>query len=899
MTTPHGYRNVLATDLDGTLIPFANQTQQQAALQWLHENHHAHSIGLVFVTGRNFHSVQEAITQFQLPIPDWIICNVGASIYQRTASGEFQVSRAYETTLDQIVSHLPISNLAAGFSSHPAMRLQREGNQTRHKLSYIAAADLLPALEIELQNHLQALAAPYSLITSVDPFDGDGMIDFLPQNVSKAFALDWWTQTNNVSPAQIVFAGDSGNDLAALIAGYRTILVGNADLTLAKKVHAAHRNYSGGAKFFAARQHATAGVLEGCRWFGLFPDDSLLDWHKLSFGANPISADSVAFKVWAPKHTQVEVEINDGSRVRRYALAEIPADPPDERSSTDRSGSGVFVAVIGGVSIGSLYMLRLGGQNTRPDPCSHFQPRGVHGPSQVIDHCSYPWTDAAWEGVAKKDCVIYEAHVGTMTAAGTYLALIDELDRLKQLGITAIELMPLAETPGRWNWGYDGVHLYAPKAAYGTPDDLKQLVDACHEKGLAIFLDVVYNHLGPEGNYLREFGPYFSAGHQTPWGDAFNFDAKDSHHVRNYIIQNAIYWLKEYHFDGLRLDAIHFMFDDSELPITVEIARAINAFQSTCQRKIHLIAESNIYDQSLLAHSTGDVYSAIWSDCLMHSIYSHAVPDVRLTPRKYTGAADIADALTHGYIFTAPQAVRAVRPAAAVSLPQPSERPYLESLIMALQTHDSVGNHPQGKRIHHLVDREFQMAAAPLFLLYPAIPMIFMGEERAAESAFRFFADFEDQGLRRAVDQGRQSEYPQHQWEGAIPPSDPQAFLNSKLSTWEQSDAAVVQWYQSLLAFRRAGIADAWLSAKRLTTSYQVANHVFRLQYLHHDHAIVICSQLLPKACPPSELIDPKIDIGNRGKPLFDSWENTASDPEKGNSRCWIYRSPLSPARSE
>ncbi len=451
---------------------------------------------------------------------------------------------------------------------------------------------------------------------------------------------------------------------------------------------------------------------------------------QLSFGATPQSANRTQFRVSAPKSRQLQVQMIDLANGREKIRS---------THSLDRDSEGIFSGVVDDCPAGSLYRYQLDGREARPDPYSRFQPLGVHGPSQVIDPNQFNWSDQLWPGISKRDLVVYELHVGSFTEQGTYLAAIEKLDELIELGINAIELLPVSQTPGRWNWGYDGVNYFAPRNTFGSPDDLKAFVDACHARKIAVILDVVYNHVGPEGNYLNEFGYYRSKKFGTPWGDSLNFCGRGSQRVREFIIANVLFWADEYHFDGLRLDAIHYMFDEQELSIVDEIRQQFRQYARTLDRTVHLIAESNIYDADLVG-KPGDEetsYDAIWSDCLMHSLYAHARPDIRLTNRTYQ-PEDLSEALQHAYVFSAPQAVRVDPQRRSLHHPD-GDRSYIESLIMALQTHDSVGNHPHGKRIHQLAGLEFQMAAAPLVLLYPSIPMIFMGEEWASGSALSIF----------------------------------------------------------------------------------------------------------------------------------------------------------------
>lgn len=564
-------------------------------------------------------------------------------------------------------------------------------------------------------------------------------------------------------------------------------------------------------------------------------------------GANPQANGTTRFEVWAPRASQVvleQIEIqNDRERlIQTHPLAAV--------------GEGLFAGEIAGVGPGDLYRYSLDGGPGRPDPRSRFQPRGVHGPSQVVDPAAYRWQDQNYRGVAKRDLVIYEMHVGSLTRQGTYTAAIDQLDRLRELGITAIELLPLAQSPGRWNWGYDGVNFFAPRNTFGTPEELKALVDACHARGIAVILDVVYNHVGPEGNYLAEFGPYRSPRRQTPWGDAFNFDGPGAGPVRQYVIDNLLFWLEEYHFDGVRLDAVHYMFDQSQPPILDAIRDAFQQYAAGVDRQLYLIGEANIYDAHLVGRPWQDEahHDALWSDCLMHSIYAVGIPELRLTNREY-GAQDLPEALEHAYLFSTPDAVR-VDEARRRQHHEAGERRYVESLITALQTHDSVGNHPHGQRLHQLTSVAFQCAAAPLILLYPSIPMIFMGEEMASESPFAFFADFEDPGLRAAVDRGRRDEYPHHAWADSPLPSDPRAFHDSCLEA-ASAHAEVTDWYRQLLRLRRRGLDAGWLDVRYLETSGDPDRHVYRLTYRTPMAEVVVMARLDGREAAPLAIEPP------------------------------------------
>ena len=443
-------------------------------------------------------------------------------------------------------------------------------------------------------------------------------------------------------------------------------------------------------------------------------------------GATPISSDQTLFRVWAPLRERVEVESVSSSQTRKYSLT--------------RDDSGYFSGTAP-IRCGHQYRYVLDDGVSRPDPVSRYQPNGVHGASQVVDHQTFRWSDDDWPGIAKRDLIIYELHIGTFTEQGTFQAAIQRIPELVELGVTAVELMPVAQSPGRWNWGYDGVNLFAVRNSYGTPDDFKTFVDSCHTAGLAVFLDVVYNHLGPEGNYLSDFGPYFSKRHRTPWGEALNFDGQHAEHVRRFVVDNAIEWLDNYHLDGLRLDAVHFMLDDSPLTILDDVRQAVTKFSANTQQTIHLIAEANVFDRDLLTeNSERTAYDATWCDCLMHSIYTSGVPELHLAHRPYEGAADLAEVLAHGYLYEHRDGkpIRISRDESFQVSQDETKRSPLASFVTALQTHDGVGNHPHGKRIHHLTSKSFQRAAAAITLLYPGIPLIFMGEESATDAPFPF-----------------------------------------------------------------------------------------------------------------------------------------------------------------
>jgi maltooligosyltrehalose trehalohydrolase len=556
-----------------------------------------------------------------------------------------------------------------------------------------------------------------------------------------------------------------------------------------------------------------------------------LDAHRW-WGAVVEPDGSTRFRVWAPALESLRLELQPvGDSQSRFEI-------------THRVERGFFERRLDGCPDGTRYRYVMPNGNLRPDPASRFQPEGVHGWSQVSDARAYAWGDGAWRGVPKSDLVIYELHAGTFTEQGTWLGAIDRLDELIELGVTAIELMPIAESPGRWNWGYDGVDLFAPRRTFGTPEELRQLVDAAHQRGLAVLLDVVYNHLGPEGNYWAEFGPYLSTRHRTPWGDAPNFDEDGSDVVRAFIIANATYWIDEFHFDGLRVDAVHCMADERDPHIVTEIGDAIAAMRARSGRELHLIAESNVYDPQILqaVDSGGHGWDALWCDDFLHSVFAILRPGDHMSSRHYHPHVDLDATLQRGFVFqgTLRQARR------RRTLEETSGEPpvALNSLVFAIQNHDFIGNHPQGQRLHQVASPAAQKAAAALLMLYPAIPMLFMGEEFACPNPFYFFVDFTDQHLRAAVEQGRRREYPQHDWNNVASPLAPEAFEHSRIGAAAKGDRQMYDWYRSLIALRKQWKSQRGLAQDALSAHWDEQGHFARLSYGEGEEARFVIVRL-------------------------------------------------------
>jgi maltooligosyltrehalose trehalohydrolase len=469
-----------------------------------------------------------------------------------------------------------------------------------------------------------------------------------------------------------------------------------------------------------------------------------------------------------------------------------------------RRSPGWFTLTLDGVGTGTRYLYLLDGERERPDPASRALPEGVHGPSEVIDLTAFPWTDAAWRGKPLRDMVVYEIHVGVFTPEGTFDAVIPRLTALRDLGVTAIELMPVASFPGRRNWGYDGVGLFAPQQSYGGPAGLQRLVDACHGHGLAVVLDVVYNHLGPEGNYLAEFGPYFTDRYQTPWGQAVNFDGPDARPVRDFIIANALHWVREYHVDALRLDAIHSIFDASPVHILRELNQAVQRLARRLGRTVPVIAESDLNERRVIdpVRRGGYGLSGQWSDDFHHSLHTLLTGERDGYYVDFGSVRHLAKAFRDGFVYDGLPSTYRGRPHGTPTRDLPGER-----FVICTQNHDQVGNRARGDRLSALVDFERLKLAAAALLVAPYVPLLFMGEEYGEPAPFQYFTDFGDPGLQAAVTRGRREEFAAFGWSGEIPdPQEPATFRRSVL-TWELRDQDPHRWlldyYRTLLALRR------------------------------------------------------------------------------------------------
>ena len=466
---------------------------------------------------------------------------------------------------------------------------------------------------------------------------------------------------------------------------------------------------------------------------------------------------------------------------------------------------------------GADYRYSIDGGEPLPDPRSAWQPDGVHGASRIVDHAKFKWNDAAWSPPPLSSAVIYELHLGTFTPQGTFDSAIERLDHLVELGITHIDLMPVNQFSGTRGWGYDGVDLYAPHNAYGGPGGLKRFVDACHLKRLAVLLDVVYNHLGPEGNYLGRFGPYFSNRYSTPWGEAANLDGAGSREVRRFFCDNALMWLRDYRFDGLRIDAVHAIFDSSAIHFLEQLATEVKELEAHLGRQLIVIAESDLNDPRIVTprEAGGFGIDAQWSDDFHHALHTVLTGERYGYYQDFGSLADLAKALKRVFVYDGQFSVFRNR----------NHGRRLQGLsgsrfLGYLQTHDQVGNRAKGERISAITNLDRVKIGAALVLCASFVPMLFQGEEFAASAPFLYFTDHRDPVVARAATQGRRSEFAAHRWnpEEVPDPQDRSTFERSKLD-WRDMERephrSVFAWYRQLIALRRstAALTDGRLEA--------------------------------------------------------------------------------------
>lgn len=517
-------------------------------------------------------------------------------------------------------------------------------------------------------------------------------------------------------------------------------------------------------------------------------------------GARYLGPGRCEFLVWAPSSKQVELRIT----APRAKLVPLETD-----------GSGYHWATVTDAKPGTEYFYRLDGLE-RPDPASRAQPRGVHGPSAVVD-ADYSWKDGAWKGLPQENFVIYEVHAGTFSPEGTFAGIIPRLDALKDLGVTVLALMPSAQFPGARNWGYDGVYPFAVQDSYGGTQGLKRLAEACHQRGLAVMLDVVYNHLGPEGNYLRDFGPYFTSGYKTPWGQAVNFDGPGSDEVRRFFIESAVRWLGEFHIDALRLDSVRSIRDFSARPFVEELAAAAHELGRGLGRRIQVIAESSLNDPKVVRPPEAGGWGCDAQYCkdFHHSLHVALTGERAGKYRDFSGLRDLARSYRDAFVYTGQYSVtrgmRHGRPAAGAAASQ---------FLVFAQDHDEAGNRPRGERLASLADFEALKLAAGAVALSPFIPFLFMGEEYGEEAPFLYFTDHSDKALAEAVRLGRRKEFDVAAGGGKLPdPNDEETFLRSRLDhslRLKGKHALLENFYRRLYALRREHPALARLEREDL-----------------------------------------------------------------------------------
>ena len=505
-------------------------------------------------------------------------------------------------------------------------------------------------------------------------------------------------------------------------------------------------------------------------------------------GATLLAPRRCQFRVWAPEHETIELHI---------------VAPKEQRIALTKGDDGYHETVVEDCGEGTRYFFTLNG-NDRPDPASRHQPEGVHGPSEVVGR-DFEWRDTKWNGLPLEDLVIYEMHVGTFTPEGTFDSAIEKLDDLRELGITAIELLPVAQFPGGRNWGYDGVFANAAQTTYGGPRALKRFVNACHERGLAAILDVVYNHLGPEGNYLGEYGPYFTDRYKTPWGLALNFDGAHSDHVRWYFVQSALQWVDEFHFDGLRVDAVHAIVDHTAEPFLSDLTSAVRARSKELGRTIWTIAESDLNDPRVVTEKEklGLGFDTQWNDDFHHALHTLLTGESAGYYAGYGSASALARVMKQAYLWTGQH--NAFRGRRYGLTPQTTNG---AQFVICAQNHDQVGNRMLGERLTDLVSVDKVRMAAAAVVLSPFLPMLFMGEEYGEKAPFQYFTSHSDKDLIEAVRKGRASEFAEFQSDGeAADPHDEETFNRSKLN-WSllqrEEHQSIHRLYRELFALRQS-----------------------------------------------------------------------------------------------
>jgi maltooligosyltrehalose trehalohydrolase len=543
-----------------------------------------------------------------------------------------------------------------------------------------------------------------------------------------------------------------------------------------------------------------------------------------TLGATWLGDGKCRFVVWAPNVEGVEVHL---------------LTPQDRIVQMQPGERGYFSVELDGVEVGSRYMFRLDGDRERPDPASRYQPDGVHGPSAVVDPNAFAWTDDTWRGVPQQHLVIYELHVGTFSEEGTFDGVIPYLPYLRDLGITALEILPVSQFPGDRNWGYDGVYPYGVQSTYGGPEGFRRLVDAAHAHGLAVLLDCVYNHLGPEGNYLGEYGPYQIDKYQTPWGQAINMDDRHSDEVRRYFIQNGLYWVREYHVDGFRLDATDRIIDESATHFLRAFSSAVHDLGDRMGRRVVVIAESDANDARYIEPTSRNGYGmdAQWGDDFHHALHALLTGERTGYYKDFGTLRHMAKSFRQNFYYDGVYSENRQR--------THGNSPRMTSamqFVVASQNHDQVGNRATGDRLSHITSFESAKLAAAVVLLSPYLPLIFMGEEYAETAPFQYFTSHGDPALREAVSKGRREEFAGFEWQGEVPdPQDEATFERSKLNHALREGGqhkAMHALYRELLRCRGELPALADLNKDTLEVTPYMREQVLGVHRWSGDHHI-------------------------------------------------------------
>jgi maltooligosyltrehalose trehalohydrolase len=534
--------------------------------------------------------------------------------------------------------------------------------------------------------------------------------------------------------------------------------------------------------------------------------------HPARVGANRLPDGAWEFLLWSPNSPSVSLHLLD----------------PDQLIPMQTEAHGYHRATLDNLQPGAPYLYRLEDGRELPDPASRFQPEGVHKPSALVDTESFRWTDHNWKGIRLEDSIFYELHVGTYTREGTFDALIPRLPELVDLGITVVEIMPVAQFPGSRNWGYDGVYPFATQNSYGGPDAFHRFVDAAHGHGLAVALDVVYNHLGPEGNYLSAFGPYFTDRYRTPWGQAINYDGEDSDPVRTYFIENALYWLEDLHIDALRLDAVHGIFDFGARHFLAELKSRVDELSSNVGRPLYLIAESDLNDNRLLhdAERGGYGLDSQWADDFHHSVHTLLTHENRGYYADFGGITHLAATLQDGWCYRGQYSVHRKRRHG-----NSPEGIAARKFVICNQNHDQVGNRAAGDRLSTLVNFEALKLAGGITLLSPFLPLLFMGEEYGEPAPFQYFTSHGDPALVEAVRRGRREEFAAFGWHDSVPdPQDEQTYQRSHLDPALkriEPHSILYRFYQDLIRIRK----DLGLGAVSSRTVRELSDRLLLLEY--------------------------------------------------------------------